>query len=118
MEPSISLHSGTMRQRNLCAELSKAGAKLVLIPRWDSLQNHRDWLRDVAEVVAAGLDRDVALRGMTLEPAGLIGMQERLGSLETGKDANLIFLNGDPLETGTRIQAVMLEGEIVYGEVN
>jgi len=40
---------------------------------------------------------------------------ERLGSLEVGKDANLLFMSGDPLEVGSRIEAVMLEGEFVFG---
>jgi imidazolonepropionase-like amidohydrolase len=40
-------------------------------------------------------------------------VQERLGSLEVGKDANLIFFDGDPLEPSTRLRAVMLEGNFV-----
>ena len=118
MEPSISLHPGTMRQRNLAAELSKAGAKLVFIPRRDSLADHRDWLRDVGSVVATGVDREVALRAVTLEPAGLLGLEERIGSLEIGKDANLLFMSGDPLEVGSRIEAVMLEGKFVFGPLD
>ncbi len=55
---------------------------------------------------------------MTQEPADLLGVGERVGSLDSGKDANLLILNGDPFETSTRIQAVMLEGRIVFGEVN
>jgi imidazolonepropionase-like amidohydrolase len=106
-----------MRQRNLPAELVKAGAKLVLIPRNDDLDSFESWLRDVGEIVATGLDRDVALRAVTLEPATLLGLEERLGSLDEGKDANLILLNGDPLEVGTKIEAVMLDGRFVYGEV-
>ena len=115
MEPSMSLVSGTMRQRNLPAELSEAGAKLVFIPRRDTLTDHRDWLRDVGTLVATGVDRQTALRAVTLEPAELLGLGERLGSLEVGKDANLLFMNGDPLEVGSRIEAVMLEGEFVFG---
>ena len=61
-----------------------------------------------------GLDRDVALRGVTLEPAEVLGLADRVGSLEAGKDANLILLDGDPLEPATRIQMVILEGENVY----
>lgn len=115
MEPSLSLVSGTMRQRNLPAELIAAGAKLVFIPRRDTLTDHRDWLRDVGSLVAAGVDRQEALRAMTLEPAALLGLDERLGSLEVGKDANLLFMSGDPLEVGSRVEAVMLEGEFVFG---
>ena len=70
----------------LPAELSRAGAKLVLIPRNDNTRDFKNWLAHVGEVVAAGLDRDVALRAMTLEPAELLGLGERLGSLEAGKE--------------------------------
>ena len=55
---------------------------------------------------------------MTLEPAELIGLGERLGSIEKGKDANLIFMSGDPFEPSSRLEAVMLEGEFIHGEVN
>jgi len=117
MEPQMSVHPNTMRYRNLPAELAEAGAKLVLLPRSDSGPGHEQWLRSVGEIVAFGLGRDVALRSITLEPAGLLGVDDRVGSLEAGKDANLLFLSGDPFETSTRVEAVMLEGRFVYGEV-
>jgi hypothetical protein len=118
MEPSLSYVPGTMRQRNLPAELAHAGAKLVLIPRSDAQPDHKTWLAAVGELVNAGLDRQVALRAITLEPAELLGVDKRVGSLEKGKDANLVFLNGDPFQPATRIQAVMIEGQVVFGEVN
>jgi len=118
MEPTLSLHPNTMRQRNLPAELQRAGAKLVLIPRDDSVRGHEDWLRNTGEIVATGLAREAALRALTLEPAELLGLGQRLGSLDKGKDANIIFLNGDPFEPGTRVEAVMLDGRIVSGEVD
>ena len=117
MEPQMSVHPNTMRYRNLPAELAAAGAKLVLLPRSDSDSGHEQWLRSVGEIVAFGLDRDVALRSVTLEPAVLLGVDDRLGSLEAGKDANMLFLSADPFETSTRVEAVMLEGRFVYGEV-
>jgi imidazolonepropionase-like amidohydrolase len=117
MEPEITLQPGTRRQRNLPAELSAAGAKLVLIPRRDSLAAVETWLASVGAIVAAGLDRQVALRAVTLEPATVLGMQECLGSLDVGNLANLIFFDGDPLEPSTRLQAVMLEGKFVKGGV-
>ena len=117
VEPTLTLHPGTMRARNLPMELHRAGAKVVFIPRNDTLSDLRDWLPDVGEIVGAGLDRQAALRGMTSEPAALMGLDGRLGSLEKGKDANMVFLSGDPFEPATRIQAVMLEGRFVFGEV-
>jgi len=117
MEPEITLQPGTMRQRNLSAELSRAGAKIVLIPRADSVSAVETWLASVGNVVAAGLDRQVALRAVTLEAAEVLGLAARVGSLEVGKDANLIFFAGDPLEPSTPLEAVMLEGHFVKGEV-
>jgi hypothetical protein len=118
MEPSLSMHPNTRRLRNLPMELSEAGAKLVLIPRSDSLSNHQSWLKDTGELIKAGLPRDVALRALTHEPAEILGLGERLGSLSAGKDANILFFKSDPFEPGTEIEAVMLEGKIVSGEVN
>ncbi len=117
VEPLLTVHPGTMRTRNLPMELSKAGAKLVFVPRADTLPDHKAWLANVGEVVNAGLDRCTALRALTLEPAMLLGVDGRLGSLEKNKDANLIFFSGDPLEPGSKLEAVMLEGRIVFGEV-
>lgn len=118
VEPSLTLHPGTMRQRNLPMELARAGAKVVFVPREDDLLRMKTWLSDVGELVGAGLDRETALRALTSEPAALLGVGDRLGSLEKGKDANLVFLSGDPFEPATRIQAVMLDGRFVFGEVN
>jgi imidazolonepropionase-like amidohydrolase len=113
IEPEITLQPSTLRQRNLPAELSRAGARLVLIPRSDSPRAVETWLSSVGTIVAAGLDRAVALRAVTLEPAELLGLQARVGSLEVGKDANLLFFDGDPLEPSTRMRAVLFEGRFV-----
>jgi hypothetical protein len=117
LEPQLTLQPGTMRQRNLAMELAHAGAKVVFIPRNDTLPDLRDWLPNVGEMVGAGFDRAAALRAVTSEPAAMLGLEARLGSLEKGKDANMVFLSGNPFEPASRIQAVMLEGQFVYGEV-
>jgi len=117
MTPEITLHPGTMRQRNLPAEFARAGAKLVLLPRGDDVESYEEWLFDTAQIVAAGLDAQTAIRALTLEAAALLGLEAELGSLEPGKAANLIILSGDPFEAGTEVDAVMLDGEFVAGEV-
>jgi imidazolonepropionase-like amidohydrolase len=71
----------------------------------------------VGEMIGAGLARDVALKGVTLEPAAVLKLEKQVGSLEKGKVANLLFLNGDPFEPSTQVMAVMLDGEFVSGEV-
>lgn len=118
IEPVLSVTTGTMRNRNMALELSKAGAKIVFIPRNDSLTDMKTWLTNVGEMVAAGLDRKIALRAVTLEPAELLGVEKHVGSLEKGKDANLLFFSGDPLEPSTKLEAVMLDGKFVHGEVS
>jgi hypothetical protein len=117
MEPEISYQIGTMRQRNLPAEFANAGSKVVLIPRGEELSAHEEWRRDVGELVKYGLNRGTALKSMTLQGAALMGLDKQFGSLEKGKVANLLFLNGDPLEPATQVVAVMLDGQFVHGEV-
>jgi imidazolonepropionase-like amidohydrolase len=118
VEPVLTVTAGTLRTRNLPHELHRSGAKVVFIPRNDSLGDHQSWRSNVGEVVAAGLPADVALRAMTLEAAEIAGVADLVGSIEKGKHANLVFLTGAPFEASTKIAAVMLDGEFVHGEVN
>jgi len=60
------------------------------------------------------MKREEALKSITLYPAQFIGVDNRLGSIETGKEATLIFLTGDPLDAQSWVDQVMIAGEIVY----
>ena len=117
MDPTLSVNPGTRQQRNLPAEFAAAGAKLVLIPRRDTPSLANAWRRDVAVLIRAGLDEQTALSAMTLEAAHLIGMGETHGSLEVGKAADLLVLSAEPFEAASEIEAVMVDGNIVHGEV-
>ncbi|MEZ6016710.1 MAG: amidohydrolase family protein [Planctomycetota bacterium] len=116
IDPEITLHPGTMRQRNLPAEFDRAGAKVVLLPRSDSASGFESWLEDVGVLIGAGLDRKAAVRGVTQYAADFLGLGAELGTLAEGKRANLLILSGDPFEPGTEVDAVMLDGQIVHGE--
>jgi len=63
--------------------------------------------------VAWGLDRDEAIKAITINPAKIFGADKMLGSLEAGKIANLVVVNGDPLEIRSRIQHVVIGGRDV-----
>lgn len=63
-----------------------------------------------AMAVAFGLSRADALRAITLEPAKILGVANRVGSLEKGKDATFIVTRGDPLETATQVEAAYIRG--------
>jgi len=115
--PEITLQTNSLRERNIPAELVKAGARLALLPRIDSLQGFKDWLPDVGRLIGQGLAREAALSAVTLEPARALGLEKRLGSLEKDKEANIVFWSGDPFEPSSKVEAVMLGGEFVVGDV-
>jgi len=115
-EPEVTLQTNSLRERNIPAELARAGAHLALTTRFDSVQSHADWLPDVGRLVGQGLSRQAALAAVTLEPARALGLDEELGSLEKGKVANIVFWSGDPLEPSSRVRAVMLEGDFAVKE--
>lgn len=115
--PEITLQTNSLRERNIPAELVRAGAKLVLTPRQESKQGFQDWLPDVGRLVGQGLSREAALASVTLEAARALGLEKELGSLEKEKSANIVFWSGDPLEPSSRVQAVMLAGKFVVGDL-
>ena len=55
-----------------------------------------------------------ALKAITIIPAEILGVADRVGSLEVGKDADLRLLSGEPLEYMTKCQKVIIDGEVVY----
>jgi imidazolonepropionase-like amidohydrolase len=64
--------------------------------------------------VKEGLDREVALRSITINPAEILGLDARVGSLEVGKDGDVVIWDGDPLEIMSRARTVIIEGRQVY----
>jgi imidazolonepropionase-like amidohydrolase len=64
--------------------------------------------------VKEGLDRATALRAITLNPAKVLGLAERIGSLAAGKDADLVLWSGDPLDVMQRALKVFIGGKPVY----
>ena len=64
--------------------------------------------------VKDGLDRETALRALTINPARIAGIDERLGSIEPGKDADLVVWSGDPLDVLSRAVRVLVDGTEIY----
>ena len=64
--------------------------------------------------VKHGLDRDTALRAHTINPARIIGIDDRLGSIEPGKDADLVVWSGDPLDVLSRVEHALIDGTEIY----
>ena len=66
--------------------------------------------------VKAGMDPFAALQAVTIHPAEHIGVADRVGSLEVGKDADLVLTDGCPFEVMTNVKAVYIDGVQVAGE--
>jgi imidazolonepropionase-like amidohydrolase len=64
--------------------------------------------------VQAGMDKDEALKAITLNAAEILGLQDRVGSLTPGKDADLVIYEGDPMEINGKSWMVIIDGKIVY----
>lgn len=91
------------------ALLNKAGVKFAFMS--GGVTNPKDTLRNVAKSIAAGLPADVALRAMTLGAAEILGVSDRLGSIEAGKIANLVVTDGDIFADRTNVKYVFVDGQ-------
>ena len=95
------------------AALEKSGA-LVGFHTDDGITDSRWFLRSAGLAVRAGMSREKALYGMTMANAMMLGLQDRVGSLEPGKDADFIVLSGDPLSVYTKVLQTWVEGRKVF----
>jgi imidazolonepropionase-like amidohydrolase len=64
--------------------------------------------------VKFGLDRETALRALTINPARILGVADRLGSLEPGKDGDVVVWSGDPLDVLSRVERAFQDGREIY----
>jgi len=108
----INYRTSTNNRFNLPADLAAAGCEITLLPPADSTVEHADFLKRVAALIKGGLKRDDALKAITLNPAKLLGLEKRIGSLEKGKDANILILTGDPFNATTKVDKVLIKGKV------
>jgi imidazolonepropionase-like amidohydrolase len=92
--------------------LAKAGVKVALAS--GGQHGAIDILTAATFAVRHGMQREEALKAVTITPAEILGVANRVGSLEKGKDADIVILNGDPLNVITRVEKVILDGKMVY----
>ncbi|MDQ1349533.1 MAG: hypothetical protein QG573_2914 [Acidobacteriota bacterium] len=95
------------------AILEKAGV-LLAYHTDDPITDSRLFLRSAAMGVRAGLSRKTALEALTINGARMLELESRVGSLEPGKDADFILLDGDPLSVYTKVLETWIEGEKVF----
>lgn len=80
----------------------------------DPVTDSRLFLRSAALAVRAGMSREKALEALTLAGARMLDLGDRVGSLEPGKDADLVILSGDPLAVRTKVLQTWVEGRKVF----
>ena len=95
------------------AALEKAGA-LFGFHTDDGITDSRLLLRMAAIGVRGGLSREKALFALTMAGAKMLDLDKRIGSLEVGKDADLVVLSGDPLSVYTHVLQTFVEGKKVF----
>jgi imidazolonepropionase-like amidohydrolase len=96
---------------SLPGELAKRGVKIALASF--EAHNSRNLPYQAGFASAFGLPYDEALKAITLNPAEMWGLAEKLGSLDVGKVANVVVANGDPLDVRTDVKQVFIMGESV-----
>ncbi len=99
----------------LAAKLQAAGVRYC-VSDGGGATNARNLGYHAAMAAAFGLPRDEALKSVTLYPAQILGLGDRLGSIEPGKIADLIVTTGDPLEIATQVEQVYIGGRAVSME--
>jgi imidazolonepropionase-like amidohydrolase len=89
--------------------LAKAGAKFAFYS--GGIAAPKDIFKAVRKSIDAGLPADAALRALTLSPAEIFGVADRLGSIEKGKIANLVVADGDLFDEKTTLKYVLVDGQ-------
>lgn len=95
------------------AILSEAGVKVAI--QTDQMSAVKYILFDAALAVREGMDEQEAIKAITIYPAEILGIANRVGSLEEGKDADIVIMSGPPLHVkDSRVERVFIAGKQVY----
>lgn len=97
------------------AVLAAAGVKVAITTDHPVVPIHQLMTAAIL-AVKNGLSTDLALKAVTLHPAEMLGVAERIGSLDAGKDADLVIWSGDPFDLRSRVTLTMIDGQVVYRE--
>jgi imidazolonepropionase-like amidohydrolase len=92
--------------------MAKKGVKVAI--QTDEMSAVKYLAINAALAVREGMDEEEALRAITIHPAEIIGVDHRVGSLEIGKDADIVVLSGHPLDYRTVTELVLIDGAVAY----
>jgi imidazolonepropionase-like amidohydrolase len=114
MQPLESMETANATYEN-AALLAQAGIPIAIMTGYVAyVPKSRVLLFEAAIAAANGLGMEPALRAITITPAKLLGIDDRVGSLTKGKDADAVVFDGDPFEYTSHVQQVLIQGAITY----
>ncbi|MEC7921804.1 MAG: amidohydrolase family protein, partial [Planctomycetota bacterium] len=99
-----------MKTERLAGVYARAGIPLVISSGAASAESSRYLRMEACAAVRGGLDPEKALEALTLQPAKRLGLEKKTGSIEKGKDADLVLLDGPPLDIRSRVVSVFVDG--------
>ncbi len=114
MQPTESLETANATYEN-AALLQQAGIPISIMTGYVAyVPKSRVLLFEAAVAAANGLGMEAALRAITISPAKILGIDDRVGSLTKGKDADAVVFDGDPFEYTSHVQQVLVQGAVTY----
>jgi imidazolonepropionase-like amidohydrolase len=114
MQPIENLETANASYEN-AALLQQAGIPISIMTGYVAyVPKSRILLFEAAVAAANGLGMEPALRAITISPAKILGIDDRVGSLSKGKDADAVVFDGDPLEYTSHVQQVLVQGAVTY----
>jgi imidazolonepropionase-like amidohydrolase len=114
MQPFENLQTANATYEN--AELlQQAGIPIAIMTGYEGyVPKSRVLLFETAIAVANGLGMEPALRAMTISAAKILGIDDKIGSLAKGKDADVVVFDGDPFEYTSHVEQVLVQGAVTY----
>ncbi len=106
--------SGELEETFVPQVFHQAGISFALLPNSDGSLGERFPGYQAARCVRQGIPRQVALEAITINPARMLGLGDRLGTLEVGKEAYVLVLSGDPLDFNTWVDQAYVRGTKAY----
>lgn len=88
--------------------MTEAGVKVAIVS--NDTENSRNAPFEAGYAAAYGLGQEEAIKALTINPAEIFGVDDKIGSLEAGKQANLFISDGNPLQPMTKIEQVFIKG--------
>ncbi|MCA6078798.1 amidohydrolase family protein [Fulvivirga sedimenti] len=115
LHPTMARSTGSRENMTMesAAILNKAGIPFSIKSGFEAyVPKTRIILFEAAQAVANGLPYEEGLKSITYYPAQLLGISDRVGTIERGKDADLVLYNGDPFEYQTKVCQVLINGKV------